>query len=273
MTELDKLHTVHLELADELHRICLENNIEYFLIAGTLLGAVRHKGFIPWDDDFDIGLKRTEYNRLLEVLKFDLNSKYYTMTMSNNERFSLPFLKLMKKDTLLGEANLPDDIDDYGIFIDVFPFDVVPENEKDYKKHKRKTEFYKKMLLIKNNYKLNLHSMSRKIIYYILKTFSLFLSNANLKKKLEIQCTLYESPTSNKRTNLGGAYGYDHETISTNYFNELELYDFEGRKYYSFKDYDGYLTQFYGDYMQLPPKEERGDRHNYKYIVFDKKEV
>ncbi len=273
MTELEKLHLVHLELADELHRICVENNINYFIVAGTLLGAIRHEGFIPWDDDFDLGMLRNDYEKFKEVLKKELHDDYYFMDMDNNEHYSLPFIKLMKKNTLIAEGNLPDNLENYGIFIDVFPFDSVPNNSLKKQYHKITTEVYKKLLLAKNNYKINISSSIKSVFYTVLKLISKLFSNNFLKKRLNYISSKYNNEESEFITNIGGAYGYSKETIQRSWTQSLKLYDFAGRKYYSFSNYDAYLTNLYGNYMELPPVEDRGDRHAYQYIIFNTKDV
>ena len=120
---LDKLHSVQIEILDEIVGICDKHNLTYFLIGGTLLGAVRHKGFIPWDDDLDIAMPREDYEKFLKIAKTELDKKYYLHDISIDKNYWQPFIKIRKNNTLFDEKMI-DNIETHkGIFVDVFPFD------------------------------------------------------------------------------------------------------------------------------------------------------
>src|SRR5690554_5979187 len=127
--QLAKVHKVQLEIANEVKRICEKNNIKYFMIAGTLLGAVRHRGFIPWDDDLDIGMLRNDYKRFIELAAKELNDTYYLETWYTSSGYGMPFAKIRKNDTRYIEKSSKDVKCHPGIFIDIFPFDNVPNNK------------------------------------------------------------------------------------------------------------------------------------------------
>lgn len=124
---LRKLQLVELEIANEIKRVCVENNIKYFLESGTLLGAVRHGGFIPWDDDMDIGMMREEYEKFLKIAPEKLSSEFILQTWKNEKDYSLTFAKVRKSDTIFLEYEFKDSSMHNGIWVDIFPYDSVPE--------------------------------------------------------------------------------------------------------------------------------------------------
>lgn len=269
MFDIKRLQNVHLEIADEIHRVCRVNKIDYSIVAGTLLGAIRHQGFIPWDDDFDIGMTRENYNKFLRSLDQSLDKNFYSMTLENNQNYGTPILKIMKKGTQVKEGNLPDTIKDYGIFIDVFPFDNVPNSRLKRFHHNISTEIYKKLLLAKSNYKLDLNGNGLKnFIYQMLKGVVHLLPRDFIVKRLNKNMIRYNKQASKYLTNIGGSYGYSKETIKADWFKSLSLKQFEDRQYFSFEAFEEYLIALYGDYMELPPENERYDRHAYESIDF-----
>ena len=122
---LKKLHEVEVEILDEVVRICDKYNLDYYLVGGTLIGAIRHKGFIPWDDDLDISMPRADYEKFLEVAPLELDEKYYLENRKYNEKFHLPFTKIKKNNTEFRET-FTSSLDNHkGIFVDIFPLDNV----------------------------------------------------------------------------------------------------------------------------------------------------
>ena len=124
---LKKLHIVEVEILDEIDRVCKKNNIEYFLIGGTLLGAIRHKGFIPWDDDLDVGMTRENYEKFINIAPNELDSKYYLDNFKTNTNCHLPFSKIRKNNTTMDEEATKNFNNHKGIFVDIFPFDKLKD--------------------------------------------------------------------------------------------------------------------------------------------------
>lgn len=271
MKNLDKLHTVHLEIADELHRICVKHDIDYFMSAGSMLGAVRHKGFIPWDDDFDTGMTRENYDRFLEVVEKEISDDFYYISLDNNLKYSLRYIKLMKKHTRLDEAANPKDIENYGIFIDIFVFDKVPNNNLLKLHHNVSVEIFQKLLYAKAKNQLNLNeSIIKRNIYKILQIVVKPLSRKWLIKSLKNSMTRYNNIESEFLTNTGEYFAnYNNEMISVSMTKNLKLYTFENRQYYGFEDYETYLTNLYGDWRTLPHIDNRVPHHSYLYVNFD----
>jgi len=124
-SELKKIQNTLLEILIEVDRICRKNDIKYFLFAGTLLGAVRHKGFIPWDDDIDIAMPREDYEKFLQIVQKEPYSNYFLQNVITEIEAPFLFSKFRKDDTLLLEKAVMNKNIHHGIFIDIFPLDKV----------------------------------------------------------------------------------------------------------------------------------------------------
>ncbi|MGO1468957.1 MAG: LicD family protein [Tissierella sp.] len=265
---LKKIHEIQLEIALEVKRLCEKNNINYILIAGTLLGAIRHKGFIPWDDDIDIGMLRADYERFLNIAKEELNCKYYLQTWHTDDKFGLPIAKIQKKGTVFIEQNSQNVTQKKGIFIDIFPFDNVPESKLLKRCHNLKTYILKRILISKLGYEVwEKNDNKKRIIYKIIKCISKPFSIELIKKNLEKEMKRYNNKRTKDVVAIGGSYGYIKEIKKRKWLDEFEKVIFEKNAFFAPKDYDGYLKSLYGDYMILPPKDKRENRH--KIIKID----
>ncbi len=249
---LKKLHEVEVEILDEIVRICDKYNLDYYLVGGTLIGAIRHKGFIPWDDDLDISMPRADYEKFLEAAPLELDEKYYLENRKYNEKFHLPFTKIKKNNTEFRET-FTSSLDNHkGIFVDIFPLDNV---KKPYSKLTRI-----RSIIIKNTIQavfvklklMKLRECRRPYLCALYQPFSIktlykfqrYLMTKDNKFKTDYLC------------NFCGQYAMYKETFKRELL-ETTLVTFENKKYKTFKNYDAYLTHIYGDYMQLPPKEQR----------------
>ena len=127
---LKKLQENQLEILNEIERICKKNNINFFLVGGTLLGAVRHKGYIPWDDDLDIGMMREDFIKFRNIVANDLDNKYFFDFYDTDKDYYLPFAKVRKNNTTFNEEISKDYDNHKGIFVDIFPFEYSDDNFK-----------------------------------------------------------------------------------------------------------------------------------------------
>ena len=128
-SKLRKVQLTELEILEKIDEICKKNNINYFLIGGTLLGDVRHKGFIPWDDDIDIGMLREDYEKFINVCLKNgaLGKDYYLHCNESDDDYFIPFIKVKKNNTTFAEKNIENINTHKGIFLDIFPYDNVPK--------------------------------------------------------------------------------------------------------------------------------------------------
>lgn len=269
---LPHLHRCELLIVNEIKRLCEENGIKYFMIAGTLLGAVRHKGFIPWDDDMDIGMLREDYERFISIAETDLDSRFFLQTTETDASYGLNFAKLLLEDTSFVENSAANNAKN-GIFVDIFPFDAVPDTAEETAKHKKRTYFLRRLLLAKQNYRVcGKNEYVKRLVYAGLKFISLFYSREKLCKMLDSECRRYND--SNKMperiVNIGGAYGYDKETIRREWVDSTVELPFEEFTFTAPVSYKAYLEYFYGDYMTPPPEEKRYNRHGVIALDFGK---
>lgn len=263
MSNQKKLHACHVILLEEVKRICQKHDLKYYAIAGTLLGAVRHKGAIPWDDDMDLGLLRPDYETFLRYAKDELGDHVLLQNFDTESGYGLPFAKLMLRDTRMVERSAAGNTASKGIYIDIFPFDNAPENANEQKKHDRKTYFLKRLLLAKQGYKVYKdNEIKKKIVYTALSCIGAFATRNRIYRSLDKAIRQYNHAESCKIVNIGGAYGYQKEMLEKKWFADTVALPFENTTISAPSGYKEYLTYFYGDYMTPPPENKRGDRHN-----------
>lgn len=240
-----------------LDRVCKEHNLHYYITAGTLLGAVRHKGFIPWDDDLDVGMPREDYDKLIENSKEWLPHPYELVSGETDEKYTLPFAKLQDANTTLiervGLVYLG------GAYIDVFPIDGVPEGKWSQKWHFAKYRFYRKMLYFhyRDPYK---HGKNYTAIPTLI--CRRIMPSATIHRKLRKILTKYKYAESSLVADYDD---YGKGVMPKNVFENIIPILFEGKEVSALKDYDTYLTKKYGDYMQIP-KREKQIQHNFYYL-------
>ena len=265
----NKLHACHIILLDEVKRICKLHGLQYFAIAGTLLGAVRHKGAIPWDDDMDLGLMRPDYDKFLEIVKTELDERILLQDFDTDPHYGLPFAKLMLKDTVMVERSAADNSAKKGIYIDIFPFDNAPDSEVQQQNHDRKTYFLKRLLLAKQGYKVyQKGETKKKLVYTMLSCLGVVFSAKKVQSMLLKAITAYNGIDTKKVVNIGGAYGYRKETLEKVWFHDTVELPFENTTISAPAEYKEYLTYFYGDYMTPPSENKRGDRHSIVKLDF-----
>ena len=252
MKEIDKIEIIHailLEIAKQFHIICVENKIPYFMLGGTMLGAIRHKGFIPWDDDMDFGVPRPYYNKLLKLLEKYLPYPYRCCTYKNNEGVFAAFLKIDDCRTVALDPRVRLPIEkQIGINIDVFPLDYCQRDDKTLKKI-YKMEFIYQTIYVGNS----LGSTWKNAIKTIL---SSICPISRVKMLDFMHHELYKMNDGPMLANVFGAWK-KRECVPVEWYGDGVAYPFANTEFYGLKESDKYLTQLYGDYM-TPPK---GDKH------------
>ena len=260
---LDKLHEEELKILDEVDRVCHELNICYYITAGTLLGAVRHGGFIPWDDDLDIVMPRDDYERFLKECNGVIDKKYYCQSRYNSDVFPNNFAKVRIKNTAFVEKGLEPIADrlDMGIYIDVFPLDSAKKENGIQKWQK----FFIERATALYQIKIGLYDDAS----FLKKTLSkLFSKKALLKIRYNL-AVKYNKESNRFYINLGSRYDIKKQTILKEKYGVPCRLRFENREYNAPQDYLYILEHIYGkSYMELPPIEKRRT-HNPIKLSFD----
>lgn len=267
---LKKLQEFEIEILNEIDRICLEEDIEYFLVGGTLLGAVRHGGFIPWDDDIDIGMTRKNYNKFIKVCKNKLNERFILDNIKTNNKIWHLYSKVKLKNTILLEPLMEDYDINHGIWVDVFPYDNV--NTLNSFTHRLKNKFrlfmmsllFRKLDFVKESNFNNNHKILSKIIDTILKIFPIKFYT-KLSSRIISMC---KNDNSKYICNMTGTLTMDKETHLREKIFPLSKIKFGDREYMCPNDYDYMLTKQYGNYMKVPPPEKRVT-HNPLMVKFE----
>lgn len=261
--ELEEQKKLQLEMLKFLKDICDKYSITYFLGGGTLLGAIRHKGYIPWDDDIDIMLPRKDYNKLLEIFNNESYESYKILSYKNTSDYYYSFAKLVDTRTILIENDY-EKISEMGVYIDLFPIDELPDEENKIKKVLKKYIFWDRILMCyiqKNFLKYNANFIKilyKKSMKFFIKTFKL---KNNILNNIDKICTKYTN--TNTVACITGVY-FEKEIMPKSYISDYVMVEFEGEEFKAPIGYDEYLTKHYGDYMKLPPKEKQVSNHNTK---------
>lgn len=257
---LEELKNIQLQILDTVHRYCLENNITYFLSSGTLIGAVRHKGYIPWDDDIDIYMLRPDYERF--VSSFNQNNDLYrVVSLRTNKDCTFAYAKVERTDTKIVET--VDNPMEIGVNIDVFPIDGVPDDLKKRKEYFSKLQRQRNNMLLKD---ISIDFLHRGFLKnLILSVGKLLLSFRTLPQLAAGLDNAINKDDNNTKyvcnVILGNGFGSEFSRDAIR--DSLDI-EFEGNFYKTMIGYDEYLTKTYGDYMQLPPVEKRVSTHTFK---------
>lgn len=250
---LSLLHTSLQEILDQVVDICERHNLQYGLAYGTLIGAIRHNGFIPWDDDLDIVMPRKDYLRFIEYCKTELPNQYYYQGVENEKKYWLVFGKVRKKDTLYVEDYIDQNrfpMSKQGIFIDIFPVDGVKNNRKTLLFYNR---IIRKIAVI-------MHGKVAKRTYTLQELIGKCIpkSLCLLAYKLLVQLATSENPDFyvDLELDLGKFFQFYQIDNDSNKMS-LEKHIFEGKEYWIPCNYHEALMGVYGEYWELPPENER----------------
>lgn len=254
--ELRKVQLLELKVLKEIKRICTKYDIKYFLTGGTLIGAVRHKGFIPWDDDIDIAMMRSDYDRFIEVAPQELGPEFSLMSLKHDPQVGTFFSKVVLKDTVYRSAQQPKTLSQCGFLVDVLPYDTIHDNRFLATLYFRQLNFLSVLYSMKNGYKNGTTKLKR-IVAEMMKICFFFVPKAWLRNRILNYPYKMNKKNTNTRVYLAGRYGAPKEFRSAYLFDGYTELQFEDEKFMVLKEYHGFLTELFGDYMKLPPESER----------------
>ena len=267
---IKRMQAIELEMLKEVDRICRENNIRYQADGGTLLGAVRHGGFIPWDDDVDIRMLREDYDKFCEICKKELDSeKYFLQTTETDSGYRWGYARILKKNTYFLRKNQEMLTMKRGIFIDIFPCDGMPENRISKNIYNFTCFFARKILYSPIGAKYETNILKRqlyKILKNVPKKFAIYLFHILIEKY------------RNKNTKLIRTLGWNGSEENIGFqrswmLKSCEL-DFEDMKIKAPVEYKEFLTFMFGEnYMTPPPESDRVPKHTATEIKFEEGDV
>ena len=250
---------LELEILKDVALFCDKNNLKYFLAYGTLLGAVRHKGFIPWDDDIDIMMPRDDYDKLIATYNKNKICDYYRLIEPYEELARHSFTKITDTRTVKIEQDVDYSNGYLGVDIDIFPLDGAPSDSVKFNK------WFKKLII---NYKLHLYcvlSSKSKIKYRVLPLLRIISGGKNkFLKRADKLHEKYPYHDSEYVASIESSYDIKSTRVRKEIYEETILLNFEGYKFSAPKEYDYILTKIYGDYM-TPPVEQVTHHTNKTY--------
>ncbi len=250
--QIKRIQAIELEMLIEFDRICRKYQISYSIDGGTLLGAIRHGGFIPWDDDADVIMNRSSYQRFIEVVDQELDSeRFYFQDLNRTPGYRWGYGKMRRKHTCFVRENQEHMPYEQGVFMDVFVCDNVPDNYL-----MRSIVNFHSFIYRKCFYSVVGYGVSKgmaKVVYGMLKTipedklkqrYNRYIRFRNKRNTKYVKCLTFQA--------CNNFYGYKRE-----WYEDTEDIVFESVVLKGSRDYDGYLRFLYGDYMKLPPVEKR----------------
>ena len=247
-----ELKQIQLNILKHVHTFCEEHGIRYTLAYGTLLGAVRHQGFIPWDNDIDIAMLRKDYEKFVTVYK---NNWYNLYELRVDSECDIPYAKVYYNQTILFERS---HLKDVGVNIDIFPIDNMYDN------YKRSCSFYKSFnvlkicRILKGRKATPTTKLSKKAILWLGKAILIGISSRRLSLMVSKKAQRIQSVNSKYVAMLTGQSVRLNQIWHRTCFESLKLMRFENEYFWGIEKYDEYLSMCYGcDYMQLPPLEKR----------------
>lgn len=258
---LQELKDIEFDMLKMFDAFCRKNGITYYLAYGTLLGAIRYKGFIPWDDDVDVLVPRADYNRLLNLFQDD--ETYRLFAFEKDDNYLYPFAKICNMTTRKVESGYDNGVE-LGVDIDIFPLDAWDD---DLEKAKKEARYIKKNMFYLGLTKLkkpDSHNPLKRFAKGIVMAFCKMLgSRYYIKKILRATCKEGQEGNNYKGCKAWCVYGERGINPAEAFAEAIEI-EFEGEKFFAPVGYDAYLTCLYGDYLPEPPKEKQKTHHTFK---------
>ena len=254
---IDEVKQTEIEILNFINEVASENDIQYYLAGGTLLGAIRHKGFIPWDDDIDIIVPRRDYRKLIDSIN-NKKSRYKAISAYDNKNYRYLFFKVVDTTTELIEKGSIQ-MEGLGVYVDVFPLDNLPDDPKGRKRMCDKAWNLRQIMGHANLWKAG--NISRGFIYKTACAFCELYGWKRAFNKFERMCDKTKNDETLYCKNLTDS-GRRYSVWNHSSFIPVLMVEFEGKQYPAASDYNDYLKG-YGNFMELPPIEKRVSNHSF----------
>ena len=261
---MNDLQKCQLDILKDFIKVCKKNNLTYFLVSGSCLGAIRHKGFIPWDDDIDVGMPREDYDKLL-TLQSDFQERYFIQTYKTDKKYLYNFAKIRDSETTYIENNFMTTQINHGVWLDVFPLDGFSYELEDSKKFTKEVKRTWRKTIIGYPWNLRRKFSERtffKDLGLNIVALLTFWTNVGQYRNKSMEKRLKRIPYD-KALTVGNHYGIYHgkEAMPKEWFGKGAKAMFEGVEVMVPTEYDKYLTKLYTDYMTPPPEGKRVGHH------------
>ena len=261
MNNIDLLHEADLDIVKDVVDICNRYNLKYYMLGGTMLGAIRHKGFIPWDDDIDLGMPRDDYEKLLSIANDVLPKRLRLVNYRNNPNYQYYITRILDTETKVEEERIGNDNRYTNASIDIFPIDGTPNNKLLRKVYFFRVLFHRAMMSL--CYKDSIdrkrpRGKAERMLLWIMERVPVEKMTTPYKQKEKIDKLLRKQKIEGSEYigNIMGAYR-TKEIVPSYFYGEGKMYQFEDIELRGLDKYDEYLTWTYGDYMKLPPEDKR----------------
>ena len=262
---MNELQQKQLDILKAFIKVCNKYNLEYFLVYGTALGAIRHKGFIPWDDDIDVAMPRKDYDKYIELQKEYEGTPYFIQTFKSDPCYIYNYAKLRDSSTTFLENAFKNHRINQGVFIDVFPVDGMSKEEGDREKIGKKNKFIWRQVYFSYlpalRRKVHKRTWFKDILLNIVAGLFYVFDIAHYRNKRVERFVRQVSFEEAKMAGIMFGFTWRINCMPADIFRETIKVPFEDIEVRVVKDYDRYLTLLYKDYMKFPPKEQQVGHH------------
>ena len=263
--DIADLKRIEVDLLNALDDYCMSHNLRYYLTYGTLIGALRHKGFIPWDDDIDVIMPRTDYDILISSFNQENNNPNVNLVShSIDKNYYIPLAKLVNNKTVLKE-NVTVEYE-MGVYLDIFPLENLGDSLEDARSRLKRGFRYDEELMIKTVKWRKGRSLAKNLALVGGKTVLAIKSVSKILEDLEAYCRETESDQFTKYVGVmsGISKGDDSRIFEKEWFEQTMMVEFEGKQFPAPIGADALLRKLYGDYMKLPPEDQRISHHSFE---------
>lgn len=257
-------HQLELAIFKRFSAIAAAYHLHYVATGGTLLGAIRHQGFIPWDDDMDIALPRNDYEHFLQIAPAEFkNDHYFLQTPWSDQNYALSYAKILDRNTYIEERNNVNNARK-GVFLDIFPLDKIPKSKEKRRRQMIDIRRLDSRIYLKLRYNIIDNPIRR--LYGTLSSEQLLAAKTFKQNRQQTMVAYNNRENLDQFKNLASQYAYDKEIFSIDQVQDSTVVPFEDTLIAVPKDYQTILTRLYGDYLTLPPENQRSEKHIVKLI-------